>query len=340
MEEKRLILNFSVKYHISLLKLHYRSFFTHNPKTSWFFKHKWVASRPFLRKLMVGLMLFLASFNFVLFVPDLFKYSPISGGCTETGSDVVFYTLVSFALITLLTVVVFGFLLFRAKDVYKVKIELSILALYWLATVVAYMGYGFTERLAQRNFSTDYLVVIGIFVTFVLCNVVPLIYAYRFDRSLGAEGSLLHFKYLLESVEFRNAFYKFLTTQFCQENLQFYEVVTEWKNLPLNDPSCRSKARSIISVFVVDTGVCQINITAPLRSKIMTQIERDPLPCSIFDEVLECIVVDMHLDSFRQFKNKFPGVVFFNRSDSTDTSGSFSSQSEIPLKPIRYFSVV
>lgn len=50
---------------------------------------------------------------------------------------------------------------------------------------------------------------------------------------------------------YRNRFHDFLTKQFCQENLQFYEVVMEWKNMRADDTERGVKARAIIDVVCI-----------------------------------------------------------------------------------------
>jgi hypothetical protein len=47
---------------------------------------------------------------------------------------------------------------------------------------------------------------------------------------------------------FRNLFYVYLSKQFCQENLLFYEVVLHWKDLHEDDSTRQEKLRSVIAV--------------------------------------------------------------------------------------------
>lgn len=44
----------------------------------------------------------------------------------------------------------------------------------------------------------------------------------------------------------RSDFYEFLSKQFCQENLQFYEMVMEWKKLNINDRTRNERAQIIM----------------------------------------------------------------------------------------------
>jgi len=81
--------------------------------------------------------------------------------------------------------------------------------------------------------------------------------------------------------------------------------VQEWKNLPGGDLSLKEKAQLIASIFVAETGVCQVNISSDHRNQMITLLQQDTIPTNIFDEALNALIVDMHQNSFRQFKNKY-----------------------------------
>jgi len=92
-----------------------------------------------------------------------------------------------------------------------------------------------------------------------------------------------------------------LERQFCQENIQFYEVVTIWKATPSTDQERSIKAKSIVDLFVKEGGVCQVNISAVTREKILRTMASDDIPSDIFDEAMEALLQLMYENSFSKF---------------------------------------
>lgn len=136
----------------------------------------------------------------------------------------------------------------------------------------------------------------------------------------------------------REAFHRFLSRQFCQENLLFYEIVLLWKSIPVDNPDRALKARSIISVvsasscsfdlcfdceqYLADNGVCQVDIPADIREKIVCNLSKDPVPPTLFDQAVDNLIQDMYFNSFSQFwmkEGQSCKSVGLRRESSVDT---------------------
>jgi len=164
---------------------------------------------------------------------------------------------------------------------------------------VAFYNFG---KNPDANFNPSLLILIAYVITLFLTCALPLYYAHRFDVLLEKKrGTFAQFMSLLDLAEFRDDFHGFLTKRFCQENLQFYEVVTLWKSIAEAHPKKRQKALSILEVFVSEQGICQVHIDEEMKAKIMRNISLGLIPEDLFDEALEQLLADMYNNYFSQF---------------------------------------
>lgn len=309
---------YCVNFHISLLKLHYRAtMYVKWEKTSWVYEHRWVGSPIFLKRLLLFAVIFMCLPIIAIGFPSQFEYDDISWGCSMKGGAI--YIGLGGGLIFLVAAVGMGFLIYRSQDAFKIKTELNILALLWFSILVTFVVYvNVPSRPYHDALPASTFILIGYVVTIFICNILPLYYAHQSDkiRSRKSSGTLSHFSSMLESVAFRNRFHEFLTRQFCQENLQFYELVMEWKALRPNDPERAIKARSIVDVFVVEHSVCQVHMPEVLRNQIIKESTQDDISSTIFDAALSALVEDMHVNSYRQFTSTESSI--FDTSSSID----------------------
>lgn len=313
---------YCVNFKMSLMRLQYRSSFHLDwEQSSWFFKHRWVGQPLYLKKILVVLMILLSLPNFIALDSSQLYYDETSHGCTIVSN--AFYVGVTVAIIFVVVSIAIGLLIFRARDVFHIKREINIIALVWSFAVVFFLGYSSRARPEQQNFPAAFVLVACFFISLFACNILPLIYAYRYDRkskTMIDGGSLAYFTSLLESVQFRNAFHDFLTKQFCQENLQFYEVVNLWKEIRTTDPERRRRANSIVNVFINESGLCQVNVIDSERAKIMEKMKMEEIPADIFDAALAALIEDMHTNSFRQYRNNSDSYSFDGTSSTMSAS--------------------
>jgi len=254
-------------------------------------------------------------------------------------ANVAFIMGISGALIFLAVAIAIGLLIFKARDVYRIKIEISMLAFIWFIVVISFLIYSQGPRPQQRRFPSAFILIIAYFFSLFVCNGLPLIYAYRFDKkNSGTRGGPAHFVALLQSIEFRNIFHDFLTRQFCQENLQFYEIVTEWKSLPHNDPEKLLKAKSIVDAFIVENGLCQVNISASVRDTLMEKTKMEEIPNDTFDEALNAILELMYENSYQQYVRNMQRGILSGRGESgiimDDLNSVSSRESTSSLSPL------
>lgn len=300
-----------VNFHISLLKLQYRSSLFLNWNTSsWFSRHKWVGEPPFLRKvLLASVVLFSIPIVFIALPGQTyFEYSSLSCNWKKIPSNIM----LGVAILFWSSSILMGTLYKNAKDAYKIKVELGLIALVWFVAVTSFVIYTNPVRRVDRYFSASNIIILANFFSLLICNVIPLHCAWEFEKACRGEqvNSLAIFKKLLLQLEFRDRFHDFLNKTFCQENLQFYEVVTLWKNLSYIDPTRYEKLRSIIEVFVIENSVCEVSLEDKIRTKIMQDFARADPPNTIFDEAVEALIQDMHANSYRQYRVLNKGTFF------------------------------
>jgi len=98
----------------------------------------------------------------------------------------------------------------------------------------------------------------------------------------------------------RTQFKKFLSQEFCAENIQFWEAVNQFK---LMDPDQRAlAANKIIKQFIGSKARTPINIPGASIEKILKAIEDQPIPNEdFFDEAKRQVLDLLHQGEFRRF---------------------------------------
>jgi len=184
----------------------------------------------------------------------------------------------------------------------------------WGFTILAFALYGLLSTPQTRShFPTAILIIVAQLMTFVISNILPLLLSLWYDWHVYQQiFNFGEFEEMLQSATFRNDFHEFLTKQFCQENLLFYEVVTEWKSMAKDHPMRIEKTKKIIHDFVAEGAVCQVNIAGEQRNEIVQRMETNDFPETIFDEALGNLVYDMHVNSFKLFATTagFKGIEY------------------------------
>lgn len=302
---------YSVNYHISVLKAQYReSLFGSaaiwkTDKLWWLFTHKWVSSFSFLVKILIVIYVLLFV---VMLIPFLARYED-TVSYNEQGlcqiKDPLAYTIIAIGATFVLFDISLATLIRKSRDAYHIKTETLMLSVLWIAALL--IGGLFSSFGAFPSaISAELVLVVAILLTLLVSTIFPLFLSYRYDKYMEKskyDVNLSYFEDLLQSFHFRNVFHDFLTKEFAQENLLFYEIVNRWKELPPQDPTKNSMAQHIYGNFILSHGVCQVNIEDDVKQKIEQKIKLDPIPDTIFDEVFEMLVNDMLLSSFRQFKS-------------------------------------
>ncbi|KAJ3452658.1 regulator of g protein signaling-related [Anaeramoeba flamelloides] len=110
------------------------------------------------------------------------------------------------------------------------------------------------------------------------------------------------FKYLLRSKLGLYYFHKFLKSQYCSENLDFYKAVNRYKRI--KDPKKRSRnALKIFNTFVKTSSKHEINIQYENRFEIQENIKKEHFLPSLYNSAQEQIYHLMSNDSFMHFFN-------------------------------------
>jgi len=276
-------------------------------QTYWFYRHRWIAGKPFLNRLLVASTVVLTVFLVLVDIHPA-RMDNVSQACVFNTLFTVIGALFSASI--LCASIIIGTLIRHSRDVYRMKAEIGAVAVVWAISLLGSYLFNELETDHMRLLVPGGIIffLFGQIATFVVSNLLPLAYAYQYDNSNGEkEGTIEDFATKLQSLDFRNHFHDFLTKQFCQENLQFYEVVQEWKLMNPNDPHLdkTESAKMIVQNFIEEGAVCQVNIEGDLRTAITAKVREagdgGGIHGDIFDTAVEALVYDMHVNSYRLF---------------------------------------
>lgn len=275
-------------------------------QNSWFFRNRWVASPRFMVKVfVVGFWIWLLPVIPYFFLKDQYDYNDKTGGCSVYNGGV--YLILLIVIVFVIFAIFLGNLMRGARDAYRIKNEIVIITLTWLVVFIIWTPYTAISFPFQKTLSPSFWILIGFYISFIFFTVFPLFLSYKHDQmDVGeATAGFKEFIEKLENLHFRNAFHDFLALQFCQENILFYEVVMDWRRMSHSDASRVSSARSIHENYILESGLCQINISGPVREKVSIAISKadSELPEDIFDEALAQVLNMMHSNSYYQFKS-------------------------------------
>jgi len=298
---------YCVNFHISKVRSKFRSnvLLPNWGEASWFFRNRWVAGPRFMMKFffLVDWIWFLPTIPFFL-QKGQYDYNQKTNSCSSSFSGGTEVTVVM-VLIFVFLAIFLGILMRGSRDAYRIKNEISIIAFSWLFVIILWIPFSLSTNLSAK-FPPNIWLLIGFYWTFCWCTIFPLVLAYRHDQlDVGeATSGFKEFIEKLENLHFRNAFHDFLALQFCQENILFYEVVMDWKRLPVGDSTRNANAKFINENYILESGVCQVNISGPTRERINLAVNKlEALPEDLFDEALAAVLNVMHANSYYQFKS-------------------------------------
>ncbi|EGC38606.1 roco10, ROCO family protein [Dictyostelium purpureum] len=106
------------------------------------------------------------------------------------------------------------------------------------------------------------------------------------------------------------AFYQHMQSEFCEENLIFYEAIKTFKNLPNQTPDDREiikiQSKKIFQVFIGETAQKEINLPFLLKKELKKKIEAPEGPSvTVFNDTLSFVISSIE-DSFHRFKFSTP----------------------------------
>jgi len=292
---------YGVNLHLSQMKAHFRSscFLIESIKTSRIYRYRWLGSTKFSIGILCGItalfsIVMLAEMNFSV----QYQLDPISQTCMP--DKVFMWTLVAFILHTYFITVVMLLVFYPSRDLYLFKPDAraGTLTRAVLLVGVLYGSYATPHMLSRVP--CEVFLLLSQTATFFAMTVIPLLYAHRFDRTMCLRTAAKRevFRFLLDLVEFRNHFHEFLTKHFCQENLQFYELVMEWK---MSQVDKAGRAKMIIENFIQESALAQIHLEGKIYDDIITRCHKNEFPDTLFDEAVEAVVHDMYTNSFSLF---------------------------------------
>lgn len=298
---------YAINFHISKV----RSLFRENVQMpdwgsqSWFFRNRWASSPRFLNIIFVV-------FFIILFMPNVpyyavrgaYEYSEKTGGCDVYQVGIILMPLIAVFFVALF--IVLGYLMWGSKDAYNVKTEMYALLVLWFLVILVWVPYSLIRTTLQRDLSPSVWLIIGLYGTFCTCCIYPLYLIYRYPlQAIVAEPSASgEFKWFLEQLEdtrFRNALHDFVKLQFCQENVLFYEVVSEWKRMDAGEKKL-AQARFIHENYILESGLCQVNLPGEMRERITRGLAKGDAPPEFFDGALKEVLEMLYSNSLTPFK--------------------------------------
>jgi len=301
---------YCVNFHLSLKKRKFQTQYfldwdiASSAELSQFDKHyrqiRFLGSQAFLIKVLAFLIVVLTiPLTWLAFQP--YFYLRADYGVCIIRDSIFIVALVVVGLFVTFALVI-GALVYRSYTIYHGKFEIICITLLWCVHVIIY--YYCAKYVAPSpNFDPSFILILGYFLTLFISCFFPLCYAYRFDKELAkTRESYEKFLHLLNSAEFRDEFYTFLTRQLCSENLQLYEVVSVWKTIPEDHPNRMAKANSIMTVFFSDDSASQVSVSPELKEELVNSLSTSlPVSSDVFDEVVTAVTHDMYEKSFAQF---------------------------------------
>lgn len=272
--------------------------------TSWFVRNRWIGSVKFLRKVLFGgFWIFLIPI--IPYCADDERWDYDSDLKCPTGTNGMIATIVFMVFFVVVAIFV-SILTWNMHDAYMIKFEIKLLPVIWVLETIAFFIYSRAPGNVQSVVPPTIWNLIGLYASFLLCNLYPLYLDKKEQRVIpvgeAAQG-FEEFVNQLEFLPFRNAFRDFLALQFCQENILFYENVCDWKRMSGSDNERIAIAKAIRDNYILESGVCQINISGPTRERVVTAVARDAIPNDVFDEALNAVLSNMHVNSYYQFKS-------------------------------------
>lgn len=303
------IWEYCVQFHLVLLRVKFRSNTELTKgweKEHWFFRNKWAGSPKFLFKLYVfGFWVWLTPIipQAIIIGPDGYNENDI---CTVFDGSI--YISLAFVLCYFILVVVMCFLTWGAYDSYRIKAEMKTIVGIWLIVFLVWTPYTSLDFPFQFIMPSAFFITLGMYATF-LCTAVWALYLVRREQQIEIGMLSAGYKAFVDELEFlpfRNTFFDFLATQFAQENLLFYEAVTDWKRMMPSNTSRCSTALTIRETFIDDAGLCQVNIDSDVKYAIDTALHENlvDIPSDLFDTALAAVLNNMHTNSYTVFKKQ------------------------------------
>ncbi|GAB1599332.1 regulator of G-protein signaling 1-like [Argonauta hians] len=107
------------------------------------------------------------------------------------------------------------------------------------------------------------------------------------------------FEFLIRSEDGVGIFKKYLKGQFCDENLDFWLAVENYRN-NLDDCELEKQSGIIVKTYVSKRATRAVNLKAPNREKTVKAVEADPHR-NVFDDAQKEIYDFMQRDPYVRF---------------------------------------
>ncbi|KAJ3451733.1 electron carrier/ protein disulfide oxidoreductase [Anaeramoeba flamelloides] len=114
-------------------------------------------------------------------------------------------------------------------------------------------------------------------------------------------------------------FQEYLCEQFNQENIMFWQDVKSFKQHCITKKQISKTAKQIISKFIQNESLFEINIDYECRTQILDQLEKKDFSIDMFDQAHEIVFNHLYLNSFDNFKlsNYYKTLIRLLKKDST-----------------------
>ena len=127
-------------------------------------------------------------------------------------------------------------------------------------------------------------------------------------RKVGLDELLKH----NESVKI---YKEFLEEMHGEENLRFYEAAAKFrmKYEDMTENKIKSKAESIVKQFLLDSAVEAVNAPHNIYKQVEDDLQKWPIPATIFDDAMKEIYNLMDRDLYQRFKKSGYFTILFDR---------------------------
>lgn len=279
---------------------------------SWFVRHRRAGDAVFLVKMyLYTFWIIILPMVPVVIVMNLDKsfvvYDEVAYGCNYYTPALTLFAVGVIA--SIIFMVFIAVLLRKSQDAFHIRHEILAICVMWAIMFPPMLAYSLLPSSeTTKYFPPSFIITIALMFSFIFTVSFPLYLARKDEQNRKIQASVNkydEFQSKLALPAFRNAFYQFLSLQFCGENLLFYEVAGNWKakveNKAYDEKERADQAIAIHDSFVIENSEYQINIHSDMRDKISLKVNNKEFLDDLFNEAIKEVTEMMYSNSYHLF---------------------------------------
>jgi len=203
-------------------------------------------------------------------------------------------------------VLLFAFVIGTAKDAFRIRDELRLVAASWLVCTVLWVvfTYGNVSDICSYYLPGFFFVELAYISSFVFSTMWVWWLALQDSKKKDSEApsSALRLAQLLEDSKFKKDFANFLCLQLCIENLHFWEAVQKYRYVGENE--AHKEGKTIYEKYIESGGPYEIAVPSKVKKVIEKSVAEACYAPTLFDDACTYILDLMETDSLPRFLSK------------------------------------